>query len=98
MLHKIRPVSIQVQSNQKRNKTYSIKIQLFTYSGGSRDAQGYLIPLVRDGLVLPLPPGLEVGTKLKPEHQEMTGGHLLLSRFGLQSKVQNQVLKTEQQV
>lgn len=57
-----------------------------------------MIPLFRDGLVLPLPPGLEVGTKLKPEHEEMAGGHLFLSRLGLQSKVQSQVLKTAQQV
>lgn len=55
-----------------------------------------LIPFIWDVLVLPLPPGFEVGTKLKPEHEEMPGRHLLLSGLRLQSKVHSQVLKTEQ--
>lgn len=41
------------------------------------------IPLFGDDLVLPLPPGLEVGTELKPKHEEVATGHLLLLHLGL---------------
>lgn len=55
-----------------------------------------MIPFFSEVPILPLPPGLEVGAKLKPQHEEMTGHHLLFSRFGLQAKVNTQVLETGQ--
>lgn len=71
--------------------------RLLDSSGGSGDvrAEGCLIPVFGDALVLPLPSGLEVRTKLKPDHEEIIRGHLLLSRLGLQSKVQSQILKAK---
>lgn len=53
-----------------------------------------LVPFFGDVLVFPLPPGFEVGTKLKPEHEERVGGYVLLSCLGLQPKVESQVLET----
>ncbi len=72
-----------IQPNQKLNKTSSRQ-------------NINLVPVFRDVLVLPLPSGLKVSTKLKPEHEQIAGGHLLLSCLGFQSEVQSQVLKTEQ--
>lgn len=54
------------------------------------------LPLLGDILVLLFPPGFEVCAKLEPEHEEMTGGHVLLPSLWVQSKIQNQILKTEQ--
>lgn len=55
--------------------------------------QPWQVPLFGDGLVLPLPSGLEICAKLKPQHEEVAAGHLLLPHLRLQAKVLNQVLE-----
>lgn len=52
-------------------------------------------PLFGDGLALSDPGVLEVVGKLVPEHEDVTGDHLLLSRLRLHPEVARHVLETE---
>ena len=44
-------------------------------------------PFLGEGLAVPLPAGLEVRAELEPEQEEVSRGHLALSRLGSQPKV-----------
>lgn len=70
-------------------------VNLFTKGDTHIHTHSYYLPLFRDILVLPFPPGLEVGRKLKPEHEEIASCHLRLPRLRHYPKVQDQVLETE---
>ena len=53
------------------------------------------LPLLGDGLALSLPSVLEVAAEFIPEHEDNTGGHVLLSRLGPQPEVARHFLETE---